>query len=361
MVITAAGATFAAAAGVVSIRRGAAPTMTFFLVAALLLVPAGGWARATEEGTIVLLVVALVVSAACLVSIGSASGAELPVLSQGLGGVAAAALIGLAAAIVGASGVDASGDTAGHVGLAAVATASCALVIAALWWRGRPEGPAAEAVAIVGSVVGLAAASDQPLSLAIALTLTVPAAALAGIRADRRGYLTAAAVLAAAAAWAWLDRADVVLVEAYSLTAALAALAAGIVHERSSARTSSWQAMGPGLLLALGPSLVVVVDQGGTARPAVLALAAVATVAVGARTRQQAPLAIGSGVLLVLAADTVGPVAAALPRWLTIGVAGGVLVWMGATADRRLAQLRRARAQFDLLESAAGAPVSRRG
>jgi hypothetical protein len=39
-------------------------------------------------------------------------------------------------------------------------------------------------------------------------------------------------------------------------------------------------------------------------------------------------------------------VAAQLPRWVTIGAAGLLLLWLGATAERRLARLRQLHEQF---------------
>jgi hypothetical protein len=58
---------------------------------------------------------------------------------------------------------------------------------------------------------------------------------------------------------------------------------------------------------------------------------------VGARARLQAPPVLGAVTLVVLGVDAVWPVATQLPRWATIGAAG-LLLWLGATAERRLGQ-----------------------
>jgi hypothetical protein len=55
---------------------------------------------------------------------------------------------------------------------------------------------------------------------------------------------------------------------------------------------------------------------------------------------------LGGGTLLLLGLDAVGPLAAQLPRWVTIGAAGLLLLWLGTTAERRLARLRELREQF---------------
>lgn len=70
----------------------------------------------------------------------------------------------------------------------------------------------------------------------------------------------------------------------------------------------------------------------------------------GARARLQAPLILGAVTLLALGVDVLLPVAARLPRWVTIGAAGLVLLWLGATTDRRLTQLRGLRQRLQNLE-----------
>ena len=76
----------------------------------------------------------------------------------------------------------------------------------------------------------------------------------------------------------------------------------------------------------------------------------------GARARLQAPLVLGAVTLIGLAGDAALPVAARLPRWAVIGGTGLLLLWLGATADRRLARLRRLRRQFQELEPDGTAP-----
>jgi uncharacterized membrane protein AbrB (regulator of aidB expression) len=80
----------------------------------------------------------------------------------------------------------------------------------------------------------------------------------------------------------------------------------------------------------------------GAARPLLLTAGALLVVLAGARARLQAPLVLGAVTLVALGVDAVWPVAAQLPRWATIGAAG-LLLWLGATAERRLARLRELR------------------
>jgi hypothetical protein len=132
-----------------------------------------------------------------------------------------------------------------------------------------------EWLGLVGLALGAGLAATDQRQLPEALTVAVAAlAAAAG--PGRRGYLWAGAAAAVAATWAWLAVADVAVLEAYTLPAAVAALAAGL--------------------------------------------------------------------------------AARLPRWATIGGSGLLLLWLGATAERRLARLRRLRRRFQDLEPGGAAP-----
>ncbi|HZD38265.1 MAG TPA: hypothetical protein VE664_06465, partial [Actinomycetes bacterium] len=158
------------------------------------------------------------------------------------------------------------------------------------------------------------------------------------------------AAAAVVATWAWLGVAGVALVEAYSLPAAAVALSAGAVAWRARPHRGSWLVFGPGTAVALLPSLVVTIGRGGLARPLLLTAGALLVVLVGLRARLQAPLLLGAVTLLLLGLDAVVPVAAQLPRWLTIGAAGLLLLWLGATTERRLAQLRALRQRLQDLE-----------
>jgi hypothetical protein len=75
----------------------------------------------------------------------------------------------------------------------------------------------------------------------------------------------------------------------------------------------------------------------------------VVAVAAGAVWRMQAPLVIGAATLAIVGIDAIAPTAAELPRWIPLGVAGLLLLWFGATAERRLTQVRHAREAFSRL------------
>jgi hypothetical protein len=339
---TAGGATPPAGGAVAAREAGAAATVPAAAAGALLVI-ATCWALASEAGTLGFLGA---LAAAAAVGAAAARGWWL---RGGLAGVGAVALLGETAAAV----LHGGGDAAA-AGVATVAAAGALLVAGVRWRRGTAEGAVLEPLALAGQVVGVLLAVPDERRLAVALTVAVPALLLAGVRRHRpaephstgNGYLWAGTATALAATWAWLSVADVTLLEAYTLPAAAVALAAGASTRRRRPRPSSWLAFGPGLAVALLPSLAAAVGGGGSARPLLLTGAALLVVLAGARTRLQAPLVLGGGTLVVLGLDALGPVAAQLPRWVTIGAAGLLLLWLGATAERRLARLRELRERF---------------
>jgi len=312
--------------------------------AAALVALAACWALATEAGTLVFLGALVPVAAA------ATAASRAPWLRGGLAAAGAVALLGEAAAVV----LHVGGDAAA-AGVATVVAAGVVLLAGVRWRPGSAEGAILEPLGLGGQVLGVLLAVPHERRLAVALTAAVPALLLAGVRRPRLakprptrdGYLWTGAATALAATWAWLSVADVTLLEAYTLPAAAVALAAGVSMRRERPHPSSWLTVGPGLAVALLPSLGVAVGgAGGAARPLLLTGAALLVVLAGARARLQAPLVLGGVTLLVLGLDAVAPVAAQLPRWVTIGAAGLLLLWLGATAERRLARLRELREQF---------------
>ncbi|HEU4399332.1 MAG TPA: hypothetical protein VFU54_16040 [Actinomycetota bacterium] len=345
---TATGALAAGAAAVLADRRtrpDAAPSAAVAAgCAVVLVVLAACWALATEAGTMAFL--GVLVPAAAV----GAAASRTPWLRGGLTAAGALAVLGETAAVVLGNGGDAAA-----AGVATVVAAGAVLVAGVRWRHGTAEGAVLEPLGLGGQVLGVLLAVPEERWLAVALTAAVPALLLAGVRRPRLtelqltggGYLWTGAATALAATWAWLTVAQVTLPEAYTLPAAALALAAGVAARRDRPQLSSWLGLGPGLAVALLPSLAVAVGgAGGAARPLLLTGAALLVVLAGARARLQAPLVLGGVTLLVLGADAVAPVAAQLPRWVTIGAAGLLLLWLGATAERRLNRLRELRQQF---------------
>jgi hypothetical protein len=146
------------------------------------------------------------------------------------------------------------------------------------------------------------------------------------------------------AAWcAWLRTWGVTTIEAYTLPAAAIAIGFGWQTSRQRPELNSWAAYGPGLGLMLLPSLIAAWAGYGWLRPALLAVAAAGVAVVGARLRLRAPLLTGVAVAGLDAGHQLAPevrqLAAILPGWVPVAVAGAVLLWAGATYEARLRNL----------------------
>jgi cell division protein FtsW (lipid II flippase) len=161
------------------------------------------------------------------------------------------------------------------------------------------------------------------------------------LRRDRRELAWAGGALLAAASWVRLWDLGVSSPEAYTLPSAALLVLAGLDRLRRDRSVGTMAALAPGLSLALVPTLLwALVDPVGL-RPLLLGLGCLAMVLVGARLGWTAPIALGAAagavLLLRLAAPYVGD---AVPRWVLIAAAGAVLVALGATWERRLADAR---------------------
>jgi hypothetical protein len=228
-----------------------------------------------------------------------------------------------------------------------LAVAAGAAALAWLGLRRRPaEAPAAEAAAHAGALV--AALLTIPWA-GHAATVCALWGLVLGVRAlrpaGRPGYLVAAAGCQLAAWFLVLARADVTVVEAYTIPAAAVALLAGALARRGRPGPSSWAAYGPALAAALLPSLAAVLaGDGQYLRRLLLGLAALAVLLAGAHARLRAPVQLGGGVLAAVALHELAEVWDLIPRWIPLAAAGLLLVLLATTLERRRRDLDRLRA-----------------
>jgi hypothetical protein len=234
-----------------------------------------------------------------------------------------------------------------------VVAAAAALLLAARapWLSGARLTLEAEALA------GLLAPCILPLGarswawLAAELTLGAAAVAAASAWGDRPAYRWASAAASLPVACAWLAASGVRLPEAYTWTAAVGWSVVSFLamaHDRDDAhRPGSWLVFGPGIVLALGPSTVLALGEQGLARPVCLIVLALGIVVGGAKARLQAPIVLGLASLAAIGIRAAWPlVANGGNLWLTLGIVGAALLWMGATAERRVAELQKAASRF---------------
>ena len=202
---------------------------------------------------------------------------------------------------------------------------------------GRLVEVTAATLATVGLLGIVDTGSADQISVALALVTTAVAAHSA--RPSRRLLIPVAVLGALALIWQRLALGQVTTVEAYSLPAAAALLAAGLWYRRRAA--SSWEWSGPALAAAFGPTTLVALNDPGLTRTVGALVAAAAVVIVGARRRLIAPAWIGTAVLVAVGVRHLGPVVDLLPRWVLFAVAGTVLLSVGATYERRRLDLER--------------------
>lgn len=186
-------------------------------------------------------------------------------------------------------------------------------------------------------LVGLAAITLSPTVAAAATTATVVGSAvclLAAVDDERHqlGWL-GAAVLGTATVLRVL--AHVSAPELATLPAAAVLLAAGAWRLHRDPAAPSFGALGSGLTLALAPSLLLALDEPVSLRGVLVGVAGVVSLGVGAARHWSAPFLAGTATTAVLAVRHLGPVAEALPRWVSFGAVGLALLVIGITWEAR--------------------------
>jgi hypothetical protein len=226
-------------------------------------------------------------------------------------------------------------------GLLLALLAGVAFALAAL----RADRPEERVGAVVGAVAGLAAATTSGAVAAwgqvgIQLGIAGVAAGCYALVARRREVQVLAVADLVVASWIAIGGAGVETPEAYTLPAALGLLLLGVPGLRSGA--SSWAAEGAAVGVALTPSALVAVADPTALRLVLVVAAAVVLTVVGTLLHRQAPFVLGAAALLLVVVGRLSPYAPLLPRWLTLGTAGLVLLVVGATYERRRQQAREA-------------------
>lgn len=242
--------------------------------------------------------------------------------------------------------VDGAGNTAGIV---LVGIAALAVLAARPLGRTRPARLTIEGVAVGLGLVATEFPTDPAIPATVLTVLGTALAFSASINRDRTVLGWGAALLLGTATILRLDR-GVEAPELYTVPAALVLLAGGIYRLRTDPGASSLRALSSGLVLGLLPSLLLALDEPVTVRGALIAAAGLAVLAAGVRARWTAPVLAGALTTGLVALRHLGPVAEAVPRWVSLAAVGLVLLLVGitwearrrnvATADRYLRSLR---------------------
>jgi hypothetical protein len=225
----------------------------------------------------------------------------------------------------------------------ALGVAALMLVGTAAWRSGQPEEMPLGVSHLVVSMLSvvLCFAHDWPYAAALLAAAWGVVGAGYAVLPRRRAAVVLGVGWLSAAVWTVLDEAGVEALEAYTLPCAALALAAGLWSRRGASETS-WLTVGPAAAIALLPSALASFDDDPLARPLLAVVASAAVLALGARLRWQALVVIGATSAALVAVSQLGPYAVGLPRWLTLGVTGAVLLVLGARYERSRMEARRA-------------------
>jgi hypothetical protein len=198
-------------------------------------------------------------------------------------------------------------------------------------------GAATVAAVLAGGTSGSVEAWGQ-----VGLQLAIAGAAAAGyaVLTKRTWVLAVAIGDLVLASWIALAGARVETPEAYTLPAAVGLLLIGLPQLLERGR--SWAAEGPAIAVGLVPSAFLAVTEPDTLRLVLVVAAAVALTVAGTLTHRQAPFVLGAASLAFVVLGRLGPYAPLLPRWITLTVAGMLLLLVGATYERRRQQAREA-------------------
>lgn len=227
------------------------------------------------------------------------------------------------------------GQPVRDVALATVASAAIVLLASVVRNRARPVGSAdlgAGAAGVIGLVLGAVPPGLDALPWTIAGT-GVTAAGL--LNRNRRWCHWAGPVLLGIAYVVRLAQSDVEVIEAYTAPFAVALLSLGFWTMRKS-DVGTLRALGPGVALALLPSLPQALDEPTSLRALLLGLLAVAMMGVGLRRKWRALFIGGVAVTFLLVVANIGPWALGLPRWVLIAALGAVAIGVGATWESRV-------------------------
>lgn len=338
-----AGATAVAVAAVLGGRRRGFPVAVAF--AGLSLAWAAPWSLATPGLTFALL------------GVGIVGGSAVAVIARrdGARSAAVGAATGVTAAIPVLAGLvtwDAGTSSAMAWAVATVAAMLLGtvggMVLDVEQTKGidRAVRQAVELTALAGYLVALVATvcSADADAASVALAAGVIGFGLQAVRPGRLLLGVPAALELLALTWLRLDRADVGLVEAYTLPLALVLLVIGLLAQRAGRvegdRVPSWVSLGPALVVGLAPTVWLAFAEPGSARP-LIGLVAGALVLIGGVARgKRALVDVGTATVVVLGLRQIAPVVGEVPNWVTIGATGVLLIVVGATFEQRRRDLR---------------------
>lgn len=215
--------------------------------------------------------------------------------------------------------------------------ASLALVAAVgLLLSDHPVRVAVEVAAAVAMLVALVAegsTSEAAVRWTIAGVVVI---GLSFVVPGRQWYLWPGGAAIAVAYVLLVVDSGFSFVEAYTLPLGAIALAVGLYLVRRQPDIGTWLLLGPGLALALLPSVPQALADPTGLRALLLGLGAIVALALGIRFDWQAPFVFGVTIITLLVLFNIGPYANAAPRVVLIAAVSAVLLGLGITWEDRV-------------------------
>jgi hypothetical protein len=269
--------------------------------------------------------------AGALLLAGLALGKEPQLLRQAYAGLAVALGLGGVAGLVDLLDVD---DAVAP--LVVLVAALAIIATSGMLLRGHAlRIPVEAAAALAGFVALVAAGSTGELAVRWTIAGVALIASAAAVR-DRRWYAWPGAVALVVAYVLLIVDSGFSFVEAYTLPLGAIALGAGLWFVRRQPDLSTWLLLGPGLALAMLPSVPQALADPTDLRALLLGLGAVVALALGIRLNWQAPFVFGATIITLLVLFNIGPYANAAPRVVLIAAVSAVLLGFGITWEDRV-------------------------
>ena len=194
------------------------------------------------------------------------------------------------------------------------------------------------------------------LSGALAIGSVALAGVAARVRRSSRGWwiwAVAAGSEALVLSWIRMFDADVDFWEAFTLPLAVLVAVAGWLAARNGQtampEVPSWRLEGPGLAMAVGPTVLLALHDPGVTRLVTGLVVGALLLAVGADRHRRAPFDVGVAAVVILGLHTLLPYAAEVPRWVSLGSVGALLILLGATFEQRRRDFRQVKDQYSAL------------
>jgi hypothetical protein len=308
-------------------RAWAAWPRSDLLVPVLLGLLAVGWAAGDRWSLAAAAAITAAVTVLVARRVRAAGGTDLfRVVVTQVTGLGTAALALWAAAVA----VGAGDDLALGLGLGAL----FALTFGIPFLRDAPRPVGASLVLVPASALLPIGASDLRAAGVLLLLAATGWSLLAAAGWRYARWLGAA--LVSAGTWALLADAEVTTVEAYTSVPTVALTFVGLWELREDRARRTLPTLGPALVVALLPSLVVLArDPQALARTLGLLAAAGVLGLAGSRLRWSAPVLAAASTAVVVALTQLSMVVDVVPRWVTTALVGILLVYLAATYERQ--------------------------